>query len=88
MKRLAIAVVLLFVSVAAYGQIKPCEELKGEIAKKLDDKGVKSYTLEIVDKEKEAEGKVVGSCEGGSKKIVYRRESNSTPPPAPDAKKE
>jgi len=52
---------------------KPCEDLKMEIAAKLDAKGVKSYTLDIVAKDKDAEGSMVGTCEGGSKKIMYRK---------------
>ena len=52
---------------------KPCEELKSEIAGKLDAKGVKSYSLEIVAKDADTEGKAVGTCEGGTKKIMYRR---------------
>lgn len=52
---------------------KPCDELKSEIAAKLDAKGVKAYTLDIVPKEQDAEGKVVGTCDGGTKKIMYRR---------------
>ena len=51
---------------------KPCEELKAEIAAKLDAKGVVGYKLEIVEKGDPA-GKVIGSCEGGTKEIVYRR---------------
>jgi len=66
---------------------KPCEELKTEIAKKLDTAGVKSYTLDIVDKAKEAEGKVVGACDGGTKKIVYTRESAPAKAPAPEKAK-
>ncbi len=59
MKLLATFGVLLFVSVPAHAQAqaqaqaaapaqtaKPCEELKDEITKKLDAKGVKGYTLE------------------------------------------
>jgi len=76
MKRLAMVAVLLFVSAFAYAQAKPCEELKNEITKKLEDKGVKTYTLDVVEKAKDADGKVVGTCEGGAKKIVYRRESS------------
>ena len=56
---------------------KPCEELRTEIAAKLDAKGVKGYTLDIVATEAAdklpAEKKVVGSCEAGSKKITYSR---------------
>jgi Protein of unknown function (DUF1161) len=52
---------------------KPCEELKSEISAKIDAAGVKSYTLEIVATDKVGESKVVGSCEGGTKKITYSR---------------
>jgi hypothetical protein len=77
--------VLLLASASAFAQAaKPCEELKAEIAKKLEAKGVKSYSLEIMAKDdKEGEGKVVGTCEGGTKKIVYLR--TSTPPETPAA---
>src|SRR5437879_9994322 len=85
MKLLAAIGVLLFVSVLAHAQAaKPCEELKDEITKKLDAKGVKGYTLEIVAKDKDAEGKIVGTCDGGTKKILYNR----TPAPAETPAKE
>jgi hypothetical protein len=51
----------------------PCEEVKAMIAAKLDAKGMKGYTLTAVAKEEVKEAKVVGSCEGGSKKIAYQR---------------
>jgi hypothetical protein len=71
---------LLFVPVAAHAQAaKPCEELKSDIAKKLEAKGVTSYSLDIVAKDQDAEGKVVGTCEGGTKKIVYTRMAAVTP---------
>ena len=85
MKFLLATAAVLFLSGSAHAQAaKPCEELKSEIAQKLDAKGVKSYTLEIVAKDKDAEGKIVGTCEGGTKKILYRREaaSQETTPPA------
>ncbi|MGC1483606.1 MAG: DUF1161 domain-containing protein [Candidatus Acidiferrum sp.] len=74
---------VLFVPASCYAQgSKPCEELKSEIATKLEAKGVKSYSLDIVAKDQEVtDGKVVGTCEGGTKKIVYRK--TTTPPPAP-----
>src|SRR6267143_1063779 len=84
MKLLATFGVLLFVSVSAHAQAqaqaqapaqtaKPCEELKDEITKKLDAKGVKGYTLDIVAKDKDAEGNSVGTCAGGTEKILYNR---------------
>jgi hypothetical protein len=83
MKLLAAIGVLLFVSVPAHAQAaKPCEELKDEITKKLDAKGVKGYTLEIVAKDKDAEGKIVGTCDGDTKKILYNRASAPAATPA------
>src|SRR2546427_13001764 len=80
--------VLLFVSVPAHAQAaKPCEELKDEIAKKLDAKGVKGYTLDIVAKDKDSEGKVGGTCDGGSKKIIYTKTSAPAAPPAKETPK-
>jgi hypothetical protein len=60
----------------ASGQVfaaKSCEELKGEVATKVESKGVTKYTLEIVDADQVGEKQVVGSCEGGAKKLVYTR---------------
>ena len=102
MKLLAITGVLLFVSASAHAQApaqtpapaaapaqtaKPCEELKDEITKKLDAKGVKGYTLDIVAKDKDAEGKTVGTCDGDTKKIIYNRAAAPTATPAKETPK-
>ncbi|MET1067417.1 DUF1161 domain-containing protein [Pseudomonas prosekii] len=73
MKKFILAVGLLSLAGTALAAGKPCEELKAEIAAKIDAKGASSYTLDIVDKGTAADGKVVGTCEGGSKEIVYKR---------------
>lgn len=79
MKPLATFAVLLLLSMSAVAEgPKPCEELKAEIVKKLEANNVTSYSLEIVPKEQEAEGKIVGTCDGGTKKIVYQK---TTPKP-------
>ena len=52
---------------------KSCDELKAEIAAKIEKKGVKAYTLEIVKKGEEGERRVVGTCGGGTQAIVYKR---------------
>jgi hypothetical protein len=86
MKVVAIIAIVGCLSGLAYAEgPKPCEELKSEIAKKLDTNGARAYALEIVSKDKDAEGKVVGSCEGGTKKIVYTK--TAVPPKAPAAGK-
>jgi hypothetical protein len=85
MRSLLTIAVLLSASVASYAA-KPCQELKEEIAKKLDDKGIRFYSLEIVSSDKvKDEGKVVGSCDGGKKKILYSRTPAPSSKPA-DAK--
>ncbi len=57
---------------------KPCDELKAEIAAKLDEKGVKGYEITAVANDKVAElgekAKVIGSCDGGTKKLTYVRQ--------------
>jgi hypothetical protein len=73
MKKLLLAVGLFTLAGSAFAAVKPCEELKAEIDAKLKAKGVTSYTLEIVDKGSAAGKHVVGTCEGGSKEIVYQR---------------
>lgn len=68
---------LCFALIACAGQAyaaKPCEELKSEIAARLDEKGVKGYELAIVETDQVGDAKVVGSCEAGSKKITYTRQ--------------
>jgi hypothetical protein len=78
MKKLMIAVLALGISGSALAQQrKSCDELKGEIEAKIKKNGVEKFTLDIVDAEKADEaskdGKVVGSCDGGTKRIVYKR---------------
>lgn len=73
MKKLLLAVGLLSIAGTALAAGKPCDELKSEIAAKIDANGVSSYSLEIIEKGAAASGKVVGSCEGGTREIVYKR---------------
>lgn len=73
MKNFVLALGLLSLAGTALAQGKPCEDLKAEIAAKLDAKGVSGYSLEIVEKGAAADGQVVGSCEKGTKVIVYKR---------------
>jgi hypothetical protein len=73
MGRLIVAALVLGLSGSTWAQVKPCEELKGEIEAKIKKNGVEKFSLDIVDADKQAEGKVVGTCDGGAKKIVYKR---------------
>ena len=73
MFRLMLAAVLAIALSPAHAQKKSCDELKAEIEAKIKAKSVKTYTLDIVPAAEVKDGNVVGSCDGGAKKIVYKR---------------
>jgi hypothetical protein len=74
MKRFALAVICCALATSALAATKPCEELKAEIEAKIQARGVTSYTLEIVaNEEVHDQNMVVGSCDGGTKKIIYQK---------------
>jgi hypothetical protein len=72
MKQLLVLIAALAASTHTFAA-KPCAELKAEIAAKIEANGVKTYTLDIVPTDQVGDQKVVGSCDGGTKKIVYAR---------------
>ena len=53
---------------------KPCDELKAELMTKIESHGAKNFTLEVVAPDQTGDKRVVGTCEGGSKRIVYSRQ--------------
>jgi len=73
MKKILLAVGLLSIAGTTMAAGKSCDDVKAEIDAKIKAKGVSSYTLEAVDKGSAAGGKVVGTCDGGTKEIVYKR---------------
>jgi hypothetical protein len=74
MKRFALAAICCALATSALAAPKPCEELKAEIEAKIQARGVTSYTLEIVtNDEVHDQNMVVGSCENGTKKIIYQK---------------
>jgi hypothetical protein len=73
MTKTALAVLLAFAVTPALAQRKDCNELKGEIDVKITNNGIKVFTTTIVDMDAPEDGKVVGTCDGGTKKIVYKR---------------
>ncbi len=77
MKRIILSLVLVFGTTlgcgSAFAAIKPCDDLKAEIAEKLKAKGVDNYALDVIAADEVKEQKVVGSCDGGSKRIIYSR---------------
>jgi hypothetical protein len=86
MIRLLCVVAAIAIPFASASAAKPCAELKSEIAARIDAKGIKDYALEIVANEQSGNGKVVGSCDGGTKKIVYSK-GEAAQKPQSDASK-
>lgn len=84
MKKFIAVAALYFFAAPLFAQAKPCDELKSEISAKLQAKGVKDpdSRLNIVATEEVKDQKVVGSCEGGKKKITYE---SPAAPAAPKA---
>lgn len=83
-----IIVVLLACAAAASAfDVKPCDELKSEIAAKIEKNGVTNYQLDIVAAGDVKDQTVVGTCEGGAKKITYSKTtSGSSAPVSSDSK--
>ena len=74
MNKFTLAVLLGLLSTSVLAAPKACEELRGEIEVKVQAAGVASYTLEIVPTAEATDPTmVVGSCDGGSKKIIYQK---------------
>ena len=74
MKRIpSLLVAFALFATPTFAQKKSCEDLKTEIAAKLDAKGVKNYSLNVVTAQDVKDEKVVGSCEAGTKRITYKR---------------
>ena len=61
---------------------KGCEELKSEIAARIEANGVQHYQLQIVEPNAKDVGRIVGSCNGGTARIAYQR---GAPPSEPEA---
>jgi hypothetical protein len=73
MKRIAAMLILIGLTSSAFAAPKPCEELKDEIEAKIQAQNVSSYTLEVVTNEDvHDQNMVVGTCENGTKKIIYQ----------------
>jgi hypothetical protein len=64
---------LILAVIPAIAFARDCNEVKAEIDAKITAKGVTGYVFEIVDAPNVKDGKIVGSCGGGVKQIVYRK---------------
>jgi hypothetical protein len=78
MKRIVMTLaVMVALSGSALAANKACEELKAEIDARIKAKGAENYKLEIIPASEVKDQEIVGSCEGGTKKIAYIRAQQS-----------
>jgi hypothetical protein len=72
MHRPALALSAALLALApAVGAAETCETIQARIDAKIRASGVQAFTLRTVDAAAKVDGKVVGSCDLGTKKIVY-----------------
>ena len=63
-------------SSAPVSKFKPCDELRAEIDTKIKNNGVKDFDLLIIENdevENHQDWQVVGSCQSGTNKIIYKK---------------
>ncbi len=86
MRKLMLFAFLSWISLPVMAEILTCDKLKARIDAKLQEKGVQTYTLEIAPAQgsaadatsgiaatKASKGKEAGTCDGGTKRIIYTR---------------
>ena len=83
MLRMALSALLALFTTAG-ASASPCEALRAQIETRIRAAGVTVFTLEVVDAGHAVAGKVVGTCDQGSKKVVYEqgRSAERSPPAA------
>jgi hypothetical protein len=73
MKQLSVVMASVLALACASAHATPCDQIQAGIDAKIKAKGVSNYTLDAVPAAEVGDRKVVGSCAGGSMKIVYAR---------------
>ena len=81
--KLMLGLVLAATAVCAQGREKDCDELRSQIEAKLNSRGVQGFSLDIVEAGDTGSARVVGTCEGGSHRIVYARGGGKPTPDVP-----
>ncbi len=86
MLRPSLAVVALLLGSGASHAENNCDSIRAQIETKIRVSGVKDFVLSVVEAGTGASGKVVGSCDLGTKKIIYSQSPSaaaSQPRPKP-----
>ena len=75
--RLAAAALVACGAAAGHAQGTSCEDIRAQVDAKVRASGVSDFSLSILDADAPSSGRVVGSCELGTKKIVYERSASA-----------
>jgi hypothetical protein len=73
MKKILLGLLVITSSSYSLALPKACDELKSEINAKIEAKGVKHFTLEIIPADQANDKQVVGTCAAGKSKITYTK---------------
>ena len=73
MRKTTLILLTALTAFPVFAQPKDCDELKVEIDAKISANGAAGVTTTIVARDAAEDGKVVGTCDKGSSKIVYKR---------------
>ena len=65
----SVAIMLFVASTASHAN--NCDAIRAQVEGKIRAAGVTSFTLSIVEADARVPGKVVGTCDLGTKKIIY-----------------
>ncbi|WP_038211595.1 DUF1161 domain-containing protein [Xenophilus azovorans] len=83
--RLLPPLLLLAAAAGAQAQGTSCEELRASIEARIASAGVSRFSVTVLPMDAATEARVVGTCELGSRKIVYVREPSQPLPAAAPA---
>ena len=77
----------MLVPMAAIAQANACDQLKATLAARIEATGVRGYVLEVVPSATAvpAGAKAIGNCEGGARKVLYRRWGGASGAPNAEA---
>ncbi|MBR7800658.1 DUF1161 domain-containing protein [Undibacterium fentianense] len=78
MKKSILAASLMSIAFSASAGVLSCDDLKAKIEKKVAGKGVKEYNMVVVTKDTKMAGRVLGTCEKGSMKIIHEKKKSKT----------
>jgi hypothetical protein len=69
--RVAVTLAAACCATPGFSAGKDCEQLRAEVSRRYEAGGIASPELRLLPSSAASSGKVVGSCELGSKKLVY-----------------